>query len=226
MSSLNPSFPNGAGTPNLSLDERGDSIFIDRQRRLLIEPLYSPVLILPGEGLMALGKVPVLSWPNGPQFTPDLSLTLDVGRRDEGTDWGSGLCIWDLGKAPDFVLEFGARGNGEESARMKLSSLLGIPFYAIVDPSRLEELGGVCVFAREHGRYREVKDYEWLAGLGLGLKLWHGEYEGHARTWLRWCDSGKKALPFPWERAERWDEQSDRRTRGPNKGDDEDLIPF
>jgi Uma2 family endonuclease len=28
----------------------------------------------------------------------------------------------------------------------------------------------------------------WLSGLGVGLGLWQGEFEGVTRSWLRWCD--------------------------------------
>jgi hypothetical protein len=27
-----------------------------------------------------------------------------------------------------------------------------------------------------------------FGGLGLGVKLWEGTYEGMTRLWLRWCD--------------------------------------
>ncbi len=28
----------------------------------------------------------------------------------------------------------------------------------------------------------------WLSGLGVGLGVWQGDFEGATRSWLRWCD--------------------------------------
>ena len=42
----------------------------------------------------------------------------------------------------------------------------------------------------------------WLPGVGLGLTLWEGEYEGQPGLWLRWCDRQGVVIPTGRERAE------------------------
>jgi hypothetical protein len=42
----------------------------------------------------------------------------------------------------------------------------------------------------------------WLPGVGLGLTLWEGMFEGHAELWLRWCDQEGDPIPTGAERAE------------------------
>ena len=49
------------------------------------------------------------------------------------------------------------------------------------------------------GKYRLVRD-GGLEGVGLGLKLWKGEYEGKESTWLRWCDRDGQLIPTGAER--------------------------
>jgi len=41
-----------------------------------------------------------------------------------------------------------------------------------------------------------------LPGVGLGLTLWQGEYEGVEALWLRWCDLEGRVIPTGAERAE------------------------
>ena len=41
-----------------------------------------------------------------------------------------------------------------------------------------------------------------LPGLGLGLTLWQGTYEGHDDTWLRWIDANGQLVATGAERAQ------------------------
>jgi hypothetical protein len=34
-----------------------------------------------------------------------------------------------------------------------------------------------------------------LDGIGLGLTIWEGEFEGITCHWLRWCDQDGKLIP-------------------------------
>jgi hypothetical protein len=42
----------------------------------------------------------------------------------------------------------------------------------------------------------------WLEDIGLGVRLWDGEYEGVTAVWLRWCDREGNVIPTGAELAE------------------------
>jgi hypothetical protein len=42
----------------------------------------------------------------------------------------------------------------------------------------------------------------WLEDIGLGVRLWEGEYEGVRTVWLRWCDREENVIPTGAELAE------------------------
>jgi hypothetical protein len=42
----------------------------------------------------------------------------------------------------------------------------------------------------------------WLGDIGLGVRLWEGEYEGVKAVWLRWCDQEGIVIPTGAELAE------------------------
>jgi hypothetical protein len=47
---------------------------------------------------------------------------------------------------------------------------------------------------------REVGEWIWLEEVGLGLKLWSGNFEEkHVRLWLRWCDFHGEVIPTALE---------------------------
>lgn len=49
--------------------------------------------------------------------------------------------------------------------------------------------------------YVEIEGF-WLEGVGLGLTLWEGVFEGKQDVWLRWCNNKNHVLPTGAERAE------------------------
>jgi hypothetical protein len=42
----------------------------------------------------------------------------------------------------------------------------------------------------------------WFEEIGLGLKLWQGQYERSETTWLRWCNKAGEPIPTGFERSE------------------------
>jgi hypothetical protein len=71
----------------------------------------------------------------------------------------------------------------------------------IYDPQELLKAGPLRFFVLEEGNYR-VREELWLSEVGLGLKLWHGRFEGKEAVWLRWCDRNGNVLPTGAERAD------------------------
>jgi len=59
------------------------------------------------------------------------------------------------------------------------------------------------VYERAIGRrtYQELSD-GWMAGVGLGVRLWDGVFEGRTTRWLRWYDAQGYLIPTGAERAE------------------------
>jgi hypothetical protein len=56
-------------------------------------------------------------------------------------------------------------------------------------------------------KYRELDEPVWLPDVGLGLRIWHGTFEQHENTWLRWVDAEGQLIPTGSERADRLAEQ-------------------
>jgi Uma2 family endonuclease len=67
---------------------------------------------------------------------------------------------------------------------------LRVPYYVVFN----RYSGALRFFQLVGGGYQEQPLLAegnlkiWLPGLGVGLGLWQGEFEGVTRSWLRWCD--------------------------------------
>jgi hypothetical protein len=181
-----------------------DSILIEKQQRLLTEPLYSS-WPGPGEGrpFLALANVGLFHTVGEPPLVPDNLLSLDVtAPTDLHVKAGRSYFVWLMGKVPDAVIEtVSDRRGGEDSLKMRTYARLRIPYYIIYDPEEWLGRGVLRAFTLREGRYEAI-DPGWLPELGLGVKLWQGTYEGHENSWLRWCDQQGQVIPTGAERAE------------------------
>jgi hypothetical protein len=78
---------------------------------------------------------------------------------------------------------------------------LGVAYYVVFDPQRL--LGEEALRCYElRGRTYAPCAGGWLGDIGLGVRLWEGEYEGVKAVWLRWCDQEGNVIPTGAELAE------------------------
>ena len=100
-----------------------DSIFCEKQQRLLTEPLYSswagPPPRADGEPrrFAALANVGLFSTPDEPPVVPDMMLSLDVViQDDQRPKQNRSYFIWRFGKAPDVVIEPVSKREGDERA--------------------------------------------------------------------------------------------------------------
>jgi len=75
-----------------------------------------------------------------------------------------------------------------------------VRYYVVFDPSQALK-GEVLQQFELMGNYVPMQDF-WMEELGLGLRLWQGEYEGVHTTWLRWCDERGNVLLTGAEHAE------------------------
>jgi Uma2 family endonuclease len=182
-----------------------DDFIVERQQRLLTEPLYSS-WGGPGKGrpFIAAANLGLFAEPKNPAYVPDFLLSLDRKLRegDSRDKETHSYYIWLYGKAPDLILEIVSdRKGGEATHKMHAYAQMGVPFYVIYDRDnrlRGSVLRAFCI----HGKNYEPIDPAWFPDLRLGLKFWEGEFQGYRRTWLRWDDKKGRIIPTGAERAE------------------------
>lgn len=101
--------------------------------------------------------------------------------------------VWIFGKPPEIVVEIVSnKKGGEDSSKLELYSQIKVPYYVVFDPMgclspiplRIWQLSGASYVEKAGGIFPEI---------GLGLKLWEGEFDGLKALWLRWyrSDSGE-----------------------------------
>jgi hypothetical protein len=181
-----------------------DSIYTEKQYRLLTEPLYSS-WPGPGDGrpFLALANVGWFHTSGQPPLVPDGLLSLDaLPAGDLRSKEGRSYFQWLIGKAPDVVIEIVSdRRGGEEDFKMQAYARLRALFYVVYDPDNLLQGGVLRAFALERGKYKSVEP-RWFPEVGLGLILWEGTFEGQHYAWLRWCDREGRVIPTGAERAD------------------------
>ena len=185
-------------------DEPVDSIFSEKQQRLLTESLYAS---WPGPGdhrpFLALANVGLFYNINQPPFVPDMLLSLDVRLPDD--IWSKGnrsYFTWKYGKAPEVVVEIVSNRIGEEDGRkLRDYARIGVAYYVILDPEAHLSHDYLRVFARRpNGVYHPLSGPFWFPPVELGVTLWEGIYEGRRETWLRWIDADGRLIPTGAER--------------------------
>ncbi|MBI3959720.1 MAG: Uma2 family endonuclease [Chloroflexi bacterium] len=183
-----------------------DNFPSEKQQRLLTEPLYSS-WAGPGQGrsFVAAANVGLFASLAQSPLVPDVFLSLDAQIAE---DWWSKrkrtYFFWEFGKPPEVVIEVVSNQVGNEtSKKMDGYARMGIAYYAIFDPMQQVQEGVLRVYALNPGprTYAEV-DPSFLPGVGLGLSVWRGSYEGREDLWIRWQDSRRRLIPTGAERAE------------------------
>jgi Uma2 family endonuclease len=181
-----------------------DNFFSEKQQRLLTEPLYSArVAERLGRPLLAAANVGVFYGEGQPAIVPDALVSLDVElAADLWPKPNRSYFIWRFGKPPDAVVEIVSNREGGELARKRERyAHLGVAYYVVFDPQRV--LGEEMLRCYElRGRTYAPCAGGWLEDIGLGVRLWEGEYEGVKAVWLRWCDQEGNVIPTGAELAE------------------------
>jgi hypothetical protein len=122
--------------------------------------------------------------------------------------------MWEYGKPPDVVIEIVSnRRGGEDSDKLQGYAQIRIPYYAIFDPERMLSDEVLRIYELHRFRYRPLEETSPLPGIGLGLQLWHGVYEDHDNTWLRWVDADGQLIATGGERAEKAQQQAEQAQR-------------
>jgi Uma2 family endonuclease len=192
-----------------------DNIYVEKQQRLLTEPLYSS-WPGPGEGqpFLALANVGWFYGYRQPPLVPDMMLSLGVTtaaelRKKEGHSYYQ----WVMNKSPEVVIEIVSdRTGGEEGHQMNTYARWAALFYVIYDPEEQLKHGVLRAFVLQRGKYEPV-DWKWFPEVGLGLTFWDGTFEGKQETWLRWCDRDGQVIPTGAERADEERRRADEERR-------------
>ena len=151
--------------------------------------------------------------PRHPQWykRPDWFAVLCVPRFYDESGMRLSFVTWQEGNAPFIVVELISPGTENEDLGNNLreinkppnkwtvyEQMLRIPYYFVYNryTNQLQCFGLVM------NRYQPLPIDDlgvWLEEIQLGLGLWHGEYQGINRLWLRWYDQNHDWLPTPEE---------------------------
>lgn len=178
-----------------------DNLPSEKGQRILAEPIYSS---WDGNGrkFLVCANVGIFYALFEPPIVPDIFLSMDV---QVAEDWYEkehrSYFVWEFGKVPEVVIEIiSNRKGGEAGNKMHVYSRIGIDHYVIFDPMQIIGDEKLRIYERRNQRYYSTTN-TWFEGVGLGLRLWDGEFEGVFATWLRWCDKDGNLIPTGAERA-------------------------
>ncbi len=165
-----------------------DNFFVEKQYRLLTEPLNSNWHAPGGQPFIAVSDVGLFAVKNEPAIVPDAMLSIGVRYGDFDERQNLSYFIWVMGKPPDVVIEIVSdlRG-GEDDRKLKRYAQIGIPYYVIFDPDNYLKGGCLRSFELINGAYHRLPTH-FYSKVKLSLTLWRGKYEELNETWLRWCD--------------------------------------
>lgn len=178
-----------------------DNVFSERQMRLLVNTLYDSWD--PGCPFVAMANVGLYFSAGEPALVPDVLVSLGVNvLPDPMRKENRSYLAWRYGKQPDLVVEIVSNRVGGELEKAEAYARHGIGYYVIFDPDHHLGERVLRAFVLHGNRYLDLLDVSWLEGLGLGLRLWQGTYEGMEDLWLRPCDREGNLLPLGRERVE------------------------
>ncbi len=182
-----------------------DSVFSEKQQRLLTEPLYSS-WAGPGQqrSFVAMSNVGLFFAVRHPPLVPDVLLSLDVELpADLHSKRHRSYFVWEYGKVPDVVMEVVSNlEGGEDSEKLAAYARIAVRNYVIFDPDTLLGPEVLRAYRCAGQGCRKMEGPVWYPDVGLGLKLWEGRYEDCDSTWLRWVDAEGVPVPTGYERAE------------------------
>jgi hypothetical protein len=182
-----------------------DSVYSEKQMRLLTRPLYSSWAGPNGDHLfLALANVGMFAATKQPPIVPDVLLSLGVKAANDMTQKvNRSYFYWVFGKWPEVVIEIVSNKEGGELVPKKDQyAKLRIPYYVIWDPLGCLSSTPLQVFGLHSVSTYATISPTSLDEVGLGLCVWHGTFEQMEADWLRWCDREGKLIPLGEERAE------------------------
>ena len=149
---------------------------------------------------------------------PDWFAVLGVPFLYDDLDIRLSYVVWQEKVIPNIVVELLSPGTeNEDLGRIPskpgqppnkwevYEQILGIPWYAVfsryTDKLRIFQLAQLPDGRRKYCEIALSGKRIWLPDLKMGLGLWHGQYYGVERCWVRWYDKQGNWIPVPEERA-------------------------
>lgn len=185
-------------------DDGPKNIFLDKQQRLLTEPLYSS-WEGPGAGrsFVALANVGLFAVARNPAIVPDVLFSADVEMpTDFSCKENRSYFLWEFGKPPDIAIEIVSNKiGGEAGEKPQKYARMRVPYYVIYDPLH-QIMPDVLTAYRLNGYNYEPMPAAEFPEFNLRLTLWQGTFEDGTGEWLRWTDAQGRLVPTGKERAE------------------------
>jgi hypothetical protein len=186
-----------------------DSVFSEKQMRLLTEPLYSSWNPMSQDGtsrqFLVMANVGLFYSLNHAPIVPDVLLSMDVKPPDDPKPkYNRSYFTWEYSKAPELVIEIVSNREGnEDTSKLDIYAQVGVLYYAIHDPHHY--LGNETLKLHELSHKKYVPREElYLPEIGLGLMLWEGRFENwQLPYWLRWCGKDGQLIPTGKESTQR-----------------------
>jgi Uma2 family endonuclease len=181
-----------------------DNWFSEKNQRLLAGPVNEAgKRLFGGRPFVAAANVGIFNTIRQPAIVPDVFLSLDA---DMGEDWwetsGRSYLVWEAGKPPDVVIEIVSNTKGAElQQKRQRYARMRVLYYVVFDPNLQIQDDLLAVFELRGDEYVQRPDC-FLPAVGLGLTIWHGEFEGKVANWLRWCDAEGNLILTGYEEAE------------------------
>ena len=131
---------------------------------------------------------------------PDWFAVKGISRLYDKTDLRLSYVIWQEGISPSVIVELLSPGTeGEDLGQTKgdrptpskwqvYEQILRVPYYVLFD-RYTDRLRAFKLVANTYEAIELNQSRIWIDKLNLGLGLWHGEYQGITRQWLRWFDA-------------------------------------
>jgi len=174
-----------------------DSIFQERQMRLLVDPLYTSWHnALYADRFIAAANVGLFYRLHHPPIVPDVLVPVGIERLlDPYQPRSRTYFVWEYGKPPDVVIEIVSKTPGEElSEKLHIYEQMHAPYYVVYDPEKFLKDSTLYVYELHRDEYIRT-DSLWFSVLELGLTTWTGRFQGLDWTWLRWSNAQGELLP-------------------------------
>jgi Uma2 family endonuclease len=150
---------------------------------------------------------------------PDWFVALRVPRLYDGSEMRMSYVMWQEEVSPSVIVELisprtekedlGETESDESGAPPKwevYEQILQVPYYVVYD--RYKDI--LRAYRLAQGRYEALEIVDERIGmpeLKAGLGLWHGEYQGITRKWLRWLDTDGSWIQTPEEKVVRLEQR-------------------
>jgi Putative restriction endonuclease len=177
-------------------DDEPVDLFTSTQQALLHAGLYEGKTPWTNRSFLETSNVGFFYDFHQPPLVPNFMISMDVQLPQENLldKANCSYFLWKYRKPPDVVIEIVVDEEGEEEGRkFHQYASLEVPYYVIFDPDHYLSHVTLRIYELSGTEYLEKSD-NWLATVGLGLKLWHGRFYGIETLWLRWCDKDQQLI--------------------------------